>query len=78
MTCKGLRFRASAPNLHHDSRGFSLKARWRLVKSKSCPGCDECREIMDGVREKRLTVAWPESVVPGWLYLLNGQHGCLT
>lgn len=42
--CKGIFYRISVEQ-YPGHRGFSTRVRARLLKSESCPGCQECAEV---------------------------------
>lgn len=51
MECKGLFFRGQRSSYLSQHGSFEERTSLRLLKSHSCPGCDNCGDIMDIISE---------------------------
>lgn len=70
--CEGIRFRVDVSQ-RPSSRGILMTAHFRLLKSRSCPGCPECEDLRRRVRQigKGSNVAWPSIIKHGGVYRLH-------
>lgn len=69
--CKGLVFRCELTSWVGGKGDVNFRERYHLVKSKSCPGCDQCGPIEEDLREFTVNnTAYPD-------ILHGGEHGKL-
>ena len=67
--CKGLTFRGySSVYTSSKSRGVEKREGIKLLKKKSCPGCEKCSWLLDDI---------PESIACKTLILPEIEHGAL-
>lgn len=50
IQCKGLVFRGYRNSYYKDGK-FELKQGIKLLKRKSCPGCEQCGYLLDDLKE---------------------------
>lgn len=71
VECKGIFFRYSRSSYVSSHQSVEFRESYRLLKKKSCPGCDECRYFweelsMDDV--DTFNMEWPKEPCHGDLY----------
>ena len=69
-TCKGVFFRGYY-NKYMDAKGFHEKSGFRLLKRKSCSGCDKCGFLLESMNEVPDAVIFPKDINDGALYTVK-------
>lgn len=70
VSCKGLVFRCEI-NEYFSGERIVQKTTYRLLKRKSCPGCDQCGFMRDDLNEMisgQYGMIWPDNPKHGALY----------
>jgi len=60
--CKGIVFRASVSQWMSVQRDINFKKQLRVLKRKSCPGCEQCHWLWDDLSE-RMSEFYPQDSI---------------